>query len=118
MLTTEDIPNDHSPVVQLIAQSLRDLIRATVPEMTERAYAGWHGIGFRHPRSGYVCGIFPGQESVKLVFENGVQLLDSDQVLQGDGKQTRHLELFQKNDIPADSITQLLLEAVDLRSGQ
>ena len=118
MLPPEDILNDDSPLVRLIAQRLRELIRATVPAMTERAYPGWHGIGFRHPRSGYVCGIFPGRQSVKLVFEYGVQLLDPDQVLQGDGKQTRHLELFQENDIPTDSITQLLLEAVALRDGR
>ena len=118
MLTPEDILNDHSPLVRLIAQRLRDLIHATVPEMTEQAYPGWHGIGFRHPRSGYVCGIFPGEQSVKLVFEHGVQLLDPYQVLQGGGKQTRHLELFQENDISTDSSPQLLLEAVALRAGR
>ena len=73
MLTPEDILNDDSPLVRLIAQRLRELIRATVPAMTERAYPGWHGLEFRHPWSGYVYGIFPGRQSVKLVFEHGVQ---------------------------------------------
>ena len=118
MLTPEDILSGHSPLVRLIAQRLRDLIQATVPEMTERAYPGWHGIGFRHPRSGYVCGIFPGEQSVKLVFEHGVQLLDPHQVLRGNGKQTRHLDLFKEKDITTDSISLLLLEAVALRADQ
>ena len=118
MLTPEDVLSDHPPLVRLIAQRLRDLIQATVPEITERAYPGWHGIGFRHPRSGYVCGIFPSEQSVRLVFEHGVQLLDPHQVLRGDGKQTRHRDLFKENDIPTDLIAQLLLEAVALRADQ
>jgi hypothetical protein len=63
----EDILADHSPNVRKLAERLRILIRETVPEASEVAYPGWHAIGYRHPRSGYFCGIFPSAARLKLV---------------------------------------------------
>ena len=116
MVAPENILKEHSPSVRQIVEQLRKVVRSTVPEMTEKAYPGWHGIGFRHPLSGYVCGIFPAQASVKLLFEHGVQLSDPHSVLQGAGKQTRHIEVARTKDITVVSIILLLLEAVALKS--
>ena len=114
MTTPEDILRDHSPAVKAIAAELTRIIHDTIPDMTERGYPGWHAIGFRHPRAGYVCGIFPSENSVRFLFEHGNQLADPDEVFSGGGKQTRYIDLTDTADIPADAIRGLLLQAVAL----
>lgn len=115
-ITPDDILRDHTPEVRAIAETLRRLIHDTIDGMTERAYPGWHAIGFRHPRAGYVCGIFPFESLVRFVFEHGRQLADPDGVLRGDGKQVRYIDLVDATAVPLDAIRPLLLEAVALRS--
>ncbi len=112
MTSPDDILRDHSPTVQATANALRALIIDTVPEMTERAYPGWHGIGFRHPRAGYVCGVFPQAATVRLLFEHGYELSDPEGVLTGGGSQTRYLDVATSADIPIDPVRALLLQAV------
>jgi hypothetical protein len=113
----DDILNDHSPEVRATAEALRQLIHDTIAGMAERAYPGWHAIGFRHPKAGYVCGIFPFADYVRFVFEHGRQLADPHDVLRGDGKQVRYIDLRDAADVPADAIRLLLLEAVALHGG-
>lgn len=115
MTTPEDILRDHTPEVQATAAALRSLIGDAMPELAEKAYPGWHGIGYRHPKAGYVCGVFPHAETVRLLFEHGRELSDPHRVFTGGGTQTRWIELSDPADIPADAIRLLLLEAVALR---
>ena len=115
-MTPEDILSTHCETVRRIADQLRRLVLATVPEMTERGYPGWHGIGFRHPSAGYLCRIFPAAESVKLLFEQGVLLPDPHNLWQGEGKQTRYIEITNEASIPVNEIVLLLLEAVALKA--
>ena len=112
--TYDDILRDHNAAVQTIAADLRELIHDTVPAMTERAWPGWHGVGFRHPKAGYVCGIFPMEDSVRFLFEHGNQLADPDGVFTGGARQTRHIDLTDSADIPVNSVRALLLQAVAL----
>ncbi len=70
---------------------LRGLIRDALPEVEEAARPGWHAIGYRHPDQGYLCGIFPHDDAVKLGFEFGMLLPDPDRLLSGDGKQLRYV---------------------------
>jgi hypothetical protein len=50
------------------------------------------------------------------LFEHGVQLSNLNNVLQGNGKQTRHIEFAVTADILVKSIILLLLEAVALKA--
>ena len=68
----------YSPRVQALAARLCNLVRETVPDAVERAYPVWRGIGYRHPVSGYYCGIFPQENWGRLVFEYGALLADPD----------------------------------------
>jgi hypothetical protein len=86
-----------------------------VPEATERAYPGWHGVGYHHPRAGYFCGIFPQAESVKLGFEWGALLADPDGLLGSGGKQVRYLEVRTPDAVPEEAIVAFLLETIALR---
>lgn len=115
MTTPDDILRPHSPVVIDTANALRALLHDTVPEFKEKAYPGWHGIGFQHPRAGYVCGLFPRETAVRLLFEHGRLLSDPDGVFTGGGTQTRHIDITSAAEIPANEVRRLLLEAIALR---
>jgi hypothetical protein len=110
----EAILVEHGPGVRELAEALRRLIRQTVPEVIETAYPGWHGIGYRHPASGYFCGIFPGAAEVKLGFEFGALLPDPDGLLEGSGKQVRYVTIREGRAIPVEGIQSLLRAALDL----
>lgn len=110
----EDILAEHTSEVRSLAESLRKLIRETVPDAIELAYPVWHGIGYRHPESGYFCAIFPQKDSVKLGFEFGVLLPDPDGLLEGTGRQVRYVNIQDSKDIRAGGIRKLLLAAISL----
>jgi len=100
--------------IRAIAEELRKLIRAFMPEAIESGHPTWHSIGYRHPKAGYVCGIFPHKDSVDLVFEFGILFSDPYKVLQGDGKQTRYIPVTNIEEINATAIKQLIDEALSL----
>ena len=113
-LTPEHILTGHTPEVREIAEALCGLVRVAVPEASEAAYPSWHGLGYRHPQSGYFCAIFPQQDYVKLGFEFGVLLPDPDGLLDGGGKQVRYVNIRQLADIPAEAIRKLIQAALSL----
>ena len=108
----EDILAGHTAEVKALAQSLRKLIKKIIPEATEKAYPGWHGIGYRHPESGYFCAIFPLRDGVKLGFERGVLLPDPDNLLEGTGSQVRYVSIGSRGDLREESIKKLLHAAM------
>jgi hypothetical protein len=110
----EDILIDHTPEVRRLAEDLRRLVRETAPEASEVAYPVWHAIGFRHPRLGYFCGIFPQKETANLLFEFGILLPDPHGLLQGQGKQVRYVPVRTPEDILVEPLRQLILAAISL----
>ena len=86
--------NSHPGLADL-ALWMRELVLAGEPDLTERVYPGWDGIGFRHPDAGYVCAIYPREQEqeVRLLFEHGVRLEDREGLLEGAGTQTRFIRL-------------------------
>lgn len=97
------------PAIRDVVEDLRQLIRATVPDAAERAYPGWHSINYRHPSSGYFCGIFPRDDLIDLVFEFGILLPDRDGLLQGNGKQVRSVRFTKAIEIRPEPLRTLLL---------
>ncbi len=114
MTTPDDILRDHSPLVIETANALRALLLDTAPELREKAYPGWHGIGYRHPTAGYVCGIYPREAMVRLQFQYGSLLADPDGVFSDKGTKTRTIEIATQAEIPVDAVRHLLLEAIAL----
>jgi hypothetical protein len=102
------------PDVLEAALWLRALVLAAEPDFTERVNRGWGGLGYRHPEAGYVCGIFPREGEVRLLFEHGVQLDDPDGILEGDGTQTRHVTIRERD----DRLAQVLARYVNAAVGQ
>ncbi|MFN8444370.1 MAG: DUF1801 domain-containing protein [Caldilineaceae bacterium] len=113
-VTVDTILQPHHPTVIDLVNQLRHQIRATVPEATEKAYPVWKGIGYVHPIAGYFCAIFPQADCVKLGFEWGKLLPDTDGVLEGDGKQLRYVVIREGESIPVEAIKRLLLAALKL----
>jgi len=100
--------------IRSIAKQLRTLIRETMPEADENGHSIWHSVNYRHPKAGYVCGIFPRKEYIDLVFEFGILLPDPHKVLQGTGKQIRYIRLTESDEINEEAIKQLIRDALSL----
>lgn len=94
---------------ELSARVRRVLLDAE-PDLRERIYPGWRGVGFHHPDAGYVCAIYPAGERPLLLFEHGAALEDPDRVLVGDGSRTRSLPL----DLPSEELDRRIREFFEL----
>jgi len=94
---------------------VRELVLAADPDLEERVYPGWRGLGYRHPEAGYVCGIFPRSDEVHLLFEHGAALPDPDGVLTGGGRQTRVIRLRARDDSMTRTIEIYVQQAVAQR---
>lgn len=114
----EDILAGHAPPVRAVAERLREIVLDTVPTAVESAYPHWHGIGYRHPESGYFGAIFPQADHVRLGFEFGTLLPDPHRVLEGTGKQVRYVIIQDEESIPAQAIRELILAAISLPAGR
>jgi hypothetical protein len=117
IISPDDILREASPLLRPIVRRLRKIVRHAAPALAEAGYPGWRCIAYRHPKAGYVCGIFPLEGTVRLYFEQGVRLADPIGILEGAGRQTRHLSF---NDVAtvaekAAIISILVREAVALK---
>lgn len=112
-VTPEAFLGSYSPEVQAIANALRELVKATVPEVQERVALGWQLIGYRVPdgsRSRYFCFVAPLAHEVRLGFEYGVLLSDQAQV-EGEGSQVRYVALRSLDAIDPARLRPLIAEA-------
>lgn len=113
-VTPEEVLKACPPGVRRIAEEVRSLVRHVVPTATEKAYPGWHGIGFRDPQAGYVFGLFPQPDHVRLFFDRGAELEDPDGVFApADGlKQGRYVELRTVIDAKKPALRRMIIRAV------
>jgi hypothetical protein len=105
--TPDEFLGQFPPHIQGLANALRDLVKRTLPSVTEAVYPGWGLIGYRlvdGKRSVYLGFIHPNEERVALGFE----------LLAGDGKQVRSVFVRQPEDINAEALTRLLLTAAEV----
>jgi hypothetical protein len=116
-LSPDEILRQASSAAVAIARRLQKVIRGAVPELAETGYGGWRCIAYRHPRAGYVCGIFPLEQPVKLYFEHGVRLADPIGILEGKGRQTRYLTFATPAEVDEKAVVVAMLvrEAVALK---
>lgn len=113
-MTPDDILAPFPIRVRRLADEVRARARGAVPSFTERAYPGWGGIGFRDPRAGYVFGLFPRRDHVRLFFERGGELEDPDGVFLPAGTLTqgRYLEVRTLRDARRPTLTAMITRAV------
>jgi hypothetical protein len=91
---------------------VRGVVLQAEPDLVERVYPGWDGIGFRHPDGGYVCAIYPQEDEVRLLFEHGRRLEDPERVLEGDGARTRYVRVGEADPALAPVLGRLVTAAV------
>ena len=106
---------DFSPPIRELADRLRAIVVATVPDVAERVRPGWRLIGYDAPvgrRNAYFAWVFPERVHVHLGFVEGVLMDDVDRRLQGAGetKKARWLTWRPGDDIDPDVVAALLLE--------
>jgi hypothetical protein len=101
----------HAPAAEL-ALWTRDAVVRADPDLRERVYPGWQGVGFRHPEAGYVCAIFPRDRAVELLFEHGAAMVDPEGVLEGAGSQTRVIRVEAPSDATAELIFRYVQQAI------
>ena len=105
------------PGVARTTRRLVGLLRRQHPDLTPAVRAGWRSINFRHPRAGYVCGVFAQTEDTLLGFENGRLLDNSAGLLEGETlKKVRFIRFRPGDRIPAGDIGALIAEAIALRA--
>jgi hypothetical protein len=103
---------ERHPQALELALWVREVVLAAEPELVERVYHGWDGVGFRHPDAGYVCAIYPRDAEVHLLFEHGARLDDPDGLLEGEGAQTRHVAVRAVDHRLAETLRHLVRDAV------
>ncbi|MGY1806550.1 DUF1801 domain-containing protein [Blastococcus sp. SYSU D00669] len=110
----QQLLDEHTDGVARTALELRRVLLEGHPELTERVRPGWHSLNYRHPTAGYVAGLFPLADRVRLVLERGAELPDPEGRLRGEGLRTvRYLEVVDEDDVDRE----LVLELVDLAVG-
>jgi len=117
MPASKDVRNflmDSHPSLAELALWVREAVLAGEPDLTERVYLGWDGIGFRHRDGGYVCAIYPREQEqeVRLLFEHGVRLDDPEGLLKGAGTQTRFIRVREQDELLGASIGRYVAAAV------
>jgi hypothetical protein len=107
--TREFLAERHPEALEL-ALWLREAVLAAEPDLVERVYRGWDGIGFRHPDAGYLCA--PRAGDVRLLFEHGTRLHDPEGLLEGEGTQTRYVTVRANDKRLAELFGALVRDAV------
>jgi hypothetical protein len=120
MSSVEPIPSealleDFPPPMQTIAQRLREIVMATMPDAIERVRPGWRLIGYDLPigkKLVYFAYVAPEIEHIHLGFEHGWAMRDPNGLLLGQGitKQVRWLTFRGGDRIPEDRCRELILE--------
>ena len=104
------------PSVVALTRDLIDTLLRIRPDFVPRVRSGWRSVNFRHPRAGFVCGVFPSPGRVILVFEHGRLLSDADRLLEGDGSRVRYIPLVPGTPVPETQIALLIAEAIALKA--
>lgn len=96
--------------IQEITNSLRELVFKASPEIIEEVK--WSKPSYA--QNGLVCYLATAKKHVNLGFYQGSDLSDKEGVLQGTGKQMRHIQVKKVQDIKPDLFISMIQEAIEL----
>ena len=106
--------SEHPGVYDVAAWARRAVLDAD-PDLAERIFRGWRGVGFRHPEAGFVCALYERDGGLVLLFEHGATMADPDSVLRGGGTQTRFLAIDEHDEETAARIRRYVQQAIGER---
>lgn len=98
--------------IQRIVLALREIILEYSPKRIEEYK--WSMLNYSY--NGFVCYIQPAKKHVNLGFHKGNELqeMEANDLLQGNGKTMRHIQMKKMEDIQPDILTSLIQTAVTL----
>jgi hypothetical protein len=106
--------------MQDIAETLRALVRRTVPKAVEGVRLGWRLIGYDLPvgrRSVFFAYVAPEPVHVHLGFQVGTLMADPERLLEGAHlrlKKVRYLTFVPGQPIPEQALVELIREAAGI----
>jgi hypothetical protein len=101
----------YSKEVQELAWKARDLIFSVAPAISETVYPQMKVIRYGtdgNKMSGLVFGLMPTKNGVSLGFMHGTSLPDPENLLEGTGKNLRHIKLKTLEDVSRPALRNLL----------
>jgi hypothetical protein len=110
----EDVISGASPKLQEIAHALRALLADVMPNITEVAWGqqkiAGYGVGPKK-LSEQFCYIAPQKNYVNLGFYYGADLPDPEGLLEGSGKELRHIKIHTLEQVKQPAVRKLVEEA-------
>ena len=103
---------DEKPELRKVARALRNFVKRIVPGVKETVNA-WGIPTFEAPNS--FCFYMVGKQHVTFGFHFGTSLKDPESLLEGTGKNIRHVKLRTVADLEQKSLRELVLAAARLR---
>lgn len=98
--------------IQEIIICLRNLIFETSENFKEEIKWGMPSYGV----NGNVCYLQPSKDHVNLGFYFGASLVDKDNLLEGTGKQMRHIRIKKIEEIKPEEYKALIQAAIELKA--
>jgi len=108
------IKNNH-PEAQKLVYELRKLIKNLVPGSKEKIYKGWGVIDYQLGGSRDFISIGPQKKYVNLYFMRGIELPDPAGLLEGSGKNMRHVKIRSSKDLENKQLHKLILRAAGFK---
>src|SRR5215210_5474220 len=107
----DDFLSAYTPDVQKLAQKARKLIFDVTPGVSEHVYPAMKVIRYGlqgNKMAGLVFGLMPTKAGVSLGFMHGTSLPDPEGLLEGTGKNLRHVKLKKKEDVDSPALRALV----------
>jgi hypothetical protein len=100
-----------NPKLAPVAEEIRRLVKETIPESAE-AINPWGIPTFDF--HGPICFMMIGKHHITLGFSRGTSLSDAANLLEGTGKNLRHVKITDAAPVPAAALTKLIRQAATL----
>ena len=106
----------YTPEVRDLSLAVRDQIHNMLPYVIEKVYPGWKVIlcSFDGTMKRGICAVSPQRRYVNLIFYHGADLGDPDRILEGDGKNVRHVKITDADQMHRPAMRRLIKAAAGL----
>ena len=114
LCTVDEVLHGRPPLVCEYVEALREIVRSAAPRAKEIAYRGWRIVAYVGDST--FCYIAPLRNGANLGFYRGASLSDPHQLLEGTGKNLRHVKIRSPQDLRGPALKALVRQAHRLQS--
>ena len=97
--------------IQELTNHLRSILFETSDHFVEEIKWNMPSYGL----GGNICYLQPSKKHVNLGFYKGAKLKDEDHLLEGTGKEMRHIRIKNVEDIQPEKVKRLIQEAIEFK---